>query len=116
MLTLRLKKEEILCLVLPEKLSNEELPPRDSFFNILRNSKPFGKGYNDFENLVQGGLSREQALARLKMENVPPTGLENYAFLLNIWDNEHMQSFAGFLQKVKQKRCCRNIGTDADNY
>ena len=32
----------------PEKINNNELPPYDSFFSILRNSKPFEKDYNAF--------------------------------------------------------------------
>ena len=32
----------------PEKINNNELPPYDSFFSILRNSKPFEKNYNAF--------------------------------------------------------------------
>ena len=39
------------------KLSNKELSAYDSVFNILRNSNPFQKDYNDFENLVLSGLS-----------------------------------------------------------
>ena len=30
----------------PEKLNNRELPPYDSFFSSLRNSKPLEKDYN----------------------------------------------------------------------
>ena len=62
------------------KLSNKELPPHDSFFNILRNINPLEKDYNDFEKLVQGGLCREQALAKIRMKNVVPTRAENHAF------------------------------------
>ena len=77
-----------------EKLSNKELP-HDSFFNISRSSNPPEKDY-DFENLVQSSLSREQAIAKLRMDNVLPTGAENYALMQkcpetmqNVWDNEH---------------------------
>ena len=34
-------------------MNNEEFPPYDSFFSILRNSNPLEKDYNDFQNLVQ---------------------------------------------------------------
>ena len=70
-----------------EKLHNGEFPPYDSFFNIMRNNKPLEKDYNHFENLVQSRSSRDQALAKLRMDNVPPTGAESYAYLQNIWDN-----------------------------
>ena len=49
----------------PEKINNKELPPYDSFFSILRNSNLLEKDYNDFQNLVNSGLTTEQALARL---------------------------------------------------
>ena len=47
----------------PEKMNNKELPFYDSFFSILRNSNPLEKDYNDFQNLVNSGLSTEQAVA-----------------------------------------------------
>ena len=78
-------------------------PPYDSLFNILRNSIPLEKDYSDFENLVQSGASREQALAKLRVDNVPTTGAEKYAYLQNIWDNEHMQPFADFLKWYNNK-------------
>ena len=62
----------------PEKMNNKELPPNDSFFSILRNSNPLEKDYNDFQNLVNSGLSTEQAVAKLRMDRIPPTGAENY--------------------------------------
>ena len=51
--------------VCPEKLTHKELPPYDSFFSILRNSNPLEKDYNDFQNLVNSGLTTEQAVAKL---------------------------------------------------
>ena len=86
-----------------EKLNNKELLPYPSFFNILRNSCPLENDYNDFENLVRNGLSSKQATAKLGMDNAPPTGAENYAYLLNISDNEHMQYFADFLNWYNNK-------------
>ena len=41
----------------PEKMNNKELPPYDSFFSVLRNSSPLEKDYNDFQNLVNSGLT-----------------------------------------------------------
>ena len=75
-----------------EKLNNKELPPYDSFFSILRNSKPLEKDYTDFENLLKSCSSNEKAVAKLRMNNVPPTGTEKYVFLQTVWENDHMQS------------------------
>ena len=49
----------------PEKMNSKELPPSDSFFIILRNSNPLEKDYNDFQSLVNSGLTTEQAVAKL---------------------------------------------------
>ena len=63
----------------PEKLNNKELPPYDSFFSVLRNYNPLEKGYNYFQNLVNNGLTTEQAVAKLRMDKILPTGAENYS-------------------------------------
>ena len=60
----------------PEKMNIKELPPHDSFFSILRNSNPLEEDYNDFQNLVNSGLTREQAVIKLRMDRKPPTGAE----------------------------------------
>ena len=86
-----------------EIIINKKHPPYDDFFNILRNGDPLEKDYKDFENLVQSGLSREQVLGKLWMDDVPPTGADNYAFLQNIWDNENMQSVEEFLKEYNKK-------------
>ena len=79
----------------PEKMNNKELPPYDSFFSILRNSNPLEKDYNDFQNLVNSGLSTEQAVAKLRMDRIPPTGTENYSYLQSVWEN-NMENFSDF--------------------
>ena len=48
----------------PEKMNNKELPPYDSFFSILRKNKPLEKDCNDFQNVVNSGLTTEQAVAK----------------------------------------------------
>ena len=62
-----------------EKLNNEKFPPYVSFFSILCNSKPLEKDSHDFQNLVNSGLTREQAVAKLRMDRIPPTGAEKYS-------------------------------------
>ena len=82
----------------PEKMNNKELPAYDSFFNILRNSNPLEKDYNDFQNLVNSGLTTEQAVAKLRMDRIPPTGAENYSYLQSVWESNNMQNFSVFLK------------------
>ena len=81
----------------PEKVNNKELPRYDSFSSILRNTNPLEKDYNDFQNLVNSGLKTEQAVAKLRMDRIPPTGAENYSYLQSVWDNNNMQYFSEFL-------------------
>ena len=81
----------------PEKMNNKELPPYDFFFSILRKNNPLEKDYNDFQNLVNSGLTTEQAVAKLRMDRTPPTSAENYSYLQNLWVSEGMKSFENFL-------------------
>ena len=55
----------------------QEFPPYDSFFSILRNSNPLEKDYNDFQKLVNSVLTTEQAVIKLRIDRIPPTGAEN---------------------------------------
>ena len=87
----------------PEKMNNKELPPYDSFFSILRNSNPLEKDYNDFQNLVNSGLTTEQAVAKLRMDRIPPTGAENYSYLQSVWESNNMQNFSDFLKWYNNK-------------
>ena len=81
-----------------EKMNNKELPPNDSFFSVLRNSNPLEKDYNDFQNLVNSGLTTKQAVVKLRMDRKPPAGAENYLYLQSVWENHNMQSFSDFLK------------------
>ena len=94
----------------PEKLNNEELPPYYSFFSILRNSNPPENDYNNFQNLVNNGLTTEQAVGKLRMDRIPPTGTKNYSYLQSVWEN-NMQYFSDFL---KWKRCCSDTRGNAE--
>ena len=87
----------------------------DFFFSIVRDRNHFEKYYIDFENLLGSSLSKEQAVAKLGMNNVPPTGTETYVYLQIVWEDKHMQYFAVFFWKgitikllFQQRRECRN--------
>ena len=79
-------------------MNNKELPLYDSFFLILRKSNPLEKNYNDIQNLVNSSLKKEQAVAKIRKDRIPPTGVENYSYLQSVWENKNMQSFSGFLK------------------
>ena len=87
----------------PEKLNKKELPPFDSFFSILRDSNPLEKDYNDFQNFVNSGLTTEQAVAKLRIDRIPPTGAENYSYLQSVWENHNIQYFSDFLKWYNSK-------------
>ena len=87
----------------PEKMNNKELPPYDSFFSILRNSNPLEKDNNDFQTLVNSGLTTEQAVAKLRLDRIPPTGAENYSYLQSVWVINNMQYFSDFLKWYNNK-------------
>ena len=72
----------------PEKLNNGELPPYQSFFSKLRNINPLEKDYNDSENLTCSGSLTKQAVCKLRLKKINPTGDENYAYFRSIWVNE----------------------------
>ena len=84
-------------------MNNKELPAYDSFFSKLRNINLLEKEYNDFENFSNSGLSTEQAVCKLRLKKIPPTGDENYSFLQSIWVSEGMKSFKYFLMKYNNK-------------
>ena len=85
------------------KVEQKKLPPYDSFFSKLRNVNPLEKDCNDFENLTTSGLSSEQAVCKLRLYRLPPTGDEIYAYLRSNWVREGMKSFSDFLMWYNNK-------------
>ena len=82
----------------PEKMKKKELPPYDSFLSVLRNNNPLEKDYDDFQKLVNSGLTTEQAVVKLRMDRIPPTSVENHLYLQSVWENNNMQYFSDFLK------------------
>ena len=84
-------------------MNNKELSPYYSFFSILRNRNPLEKDYNNYQNLVNSGLTSELAVAKLRMDRKTPTGVGNYSWLQSVWDNIRMQYFSDFQKWCKNK-------------
>ena len=57
----------------------------------------------EYVNLVESGRTAEQAVAKLKLSRLPPTGVENYQYLQKIWMQEHMSSFKDFVRCFNNK-------------
>ena len=87
----------------PQKMDNSELPPYDAFFSKLRNVNPLEKDYSDYQKLLSSGLKSEQALSKMKLSKPPPSGEENYQYLLDIWNQENMCTFKDFLRWYNNK-------------
>ena len=69
----------------------------------MRNTNPLEKEYKDFENLTTSGLSSEQAVCMLRLNKIPPTGKEKYAYLRSIWVSVGMKFFKDFLKWYNNK-------------
>ena len=57
----------------PEKLNNTKLPPYETFFSKLRNNNPPEKYYSDLQSLIDGGLTSERTLTKLKLNQPSAT-------------------------------------------
>ena len=47
---------------------------------------------------MKSGLTSEEAVIKLKLSKPPPTGIEKYQYLQQIWKQEQMSSFKDFLR------------------
>ena len=87
----------------PDKIQNPELTPYDAFYSKLRSCNPLETEHTDYVNLLKSGLSTEQAVIKVKLSKPPPTGIENYHYLQQIWKQEQMSSFKDFLRELNNK-------------
>ena len=87
----------------PDKMQNTELHPYDAFYSRLRGCNPLEADYTDYVNLLKSGLNTEQADVELNLAKPPPTGIEKYQYLQQIWRQEQMSSFKDFLRWYNNK-------------
>ena len=87
----------------PDKMQNTELSPYDAFYSKLRSYNPLEAEYTDYVNLLKSGLTTEQAVIKLKLSKPPPTGIEKYQYLQQLWKQEQMSSFKDFLRWYNDK-------------
>ena len=78
------------------KVEHQRLLTYGSFFSKLRNDNPLENDYNYFENLTTSDLTSEQAVCKLRLNNISPTGDENYAYLRSICVSKGLKSFKDF--------------------
>ena len=84
-------------------MHNTELPQYDAFYSKLRSSNTLETEYTDYVNLLKIGFTTEKAVIKLKLSKPPPTGIENYHYLQQIWKQEQMSSFKDFLRWYNNK-------------
>ena len=82
----------------PDKMQIPEIPQYDAFYRKLRSCNPLETEYTDYVNLLKSGLTTKQAIIKMKLSNPPPSGIENYNYLQQIWKQERMSSFKDFLR------------------
>ena len=87
----------------PDKLDFPELPPYEAFFSKLRNNNPLDKDFVDYEKLRKSGFDEQQALKKLQIQTVPPSGLDNYNYLQETWKKNGMTVFKDFLKWYNNK-------------
>ena len=71
-----------------DKMQNTELPPYDAFYSKFRSYNVLEAEYIDYAVLLKNGLTTEQAVVKLTLSKPPPTGIENYCYLQQIWKQE----------------------------
>ena len=81
-----------------KKMKNSEIPPYDAFFSKLRNVNPLEIDYSEYQNLLSSSLKTEEALSKMRLSKPPPSGEENYQYLLDVWYYENMCTFRDFLR------------------
>ena len=73
------------------------------------------KEFNDFKKLLNSGLSQQEALKKLRLKGVPPSGVDNYNYLKVIREEEQMSTFRDFVKWYNNKGYCSNTGSNAEN-
>ena len=77
------------------------MPTHEAFFIKLTNNDPLDKDFNDYEKLRRSGFDKQQALKKLQIKTVPPSGLVNYNYLRETWKKSGMTLFEDFLLQIK---------------
>ena len=80
----------------PDKLELHELLPYEAFFSKLKNNNPLDKDFIDYDKLRKSELDEQQALKKLQVKTVPPSGLDNYNYLQETWQKNRMTVFKDF--------------------
>ena len=91
------------CFASPNKLDATFLPPYACFFSKLRDHNPLEKEFTDFKKMLKSGFSQQEALKKLRLMVVPPSGVDNYNYLESVWEQEQMTFFLDFVRWYNNK-------------
>ena len=84
-------------------MHNTELPPYDAFYSKLRNCNLSEVEITDYVNLLKERLTTEKAVVKLKLLEPPPSGVDIYQYLQQMWKQEQLSSFKDFLGLYSKK-------------
>ena len=73
------------------------------FFSKLRNYNPLEKEFTDFTKLLNSGFSQQESLKKLRLRNVPPSGIDNYKYRKVVCEQEQMGTFRDFAKWYNNK-------------
>ena len=79
-------------------MQKTELPPYKAFYTKLRSCNPLEAEYTDYVYLLRSGLTTERAIVKIKLSKPPPTVIEKYQYLQQIWKQEQLSSLKDFLR------------------
>ena len=64
----------------------------------MRNCNPMEREFTDFTKLLNSGFSQKESLKKLRLKNVPPSGMDNFNYLKGVWEQEQMATFRDFVK------------------
>ena len=80
-----------------------ELAAYDTFFSKLRNVNPLELDHSDYRKILSCGLKTEEALSKMMLFKLSPSGGEKYQNLIDIWNHENMCTFMDFQRWYNNK-------------
>ena len=81
-----------------DQLDETTLPPYETFYSTIKNCNVFEEDYASFQKLIDQGKSEQEALQILRLTSKPKTGLENYQWLHQLWNENQWSTFADYLK------------------
>ena len=78
----------------------------EAFYGLLPCCNPLESTYKDYPNVKKCGITRDQAVNKLKLKKPTPTRTEIYQYLQQVWLREEVGSFKVFWRWYNEKAAC----------